>query len=133
MSHLSIYSHNSGVSVHNSLPCCIYFFFFPSHFPLQLPEPLILFRYYNDFIGLAKESQSIIVEELEALRLSPTSVAPAQVSVELNRVLFKIKDLLKQLPPAHYKTLQFLIEHLHRYGNFSQTHFCSVHCYWSLL
>ncbi|XP_051266849.1 rho GTPase-activating protein 29 isoform X3 [Dicentrarchus labrax] len=80
----------------------------------QLPEPLILFRYYNDFIGLAKESQSIIVEELEALRLSPAPVAPAQVSVELNRVLFKIKDLLRQLPPAHYKTLQFLIEHLHR-------------------
>ncbi|CAN9506483.1 unnamed protein product [Ophioblennius macclurei] len=80
----------------------------------QLPEPLILFRYYNDFIGLAKESQSIIVEELEALRLSPTPVAPAHVSVELNRVLFKIKDLLKHLPPAHYKTLQFLIEHLHR-------------------
>lgn len=115
------------------IPCCIYFSFFPTYFPLQLPEPLILFRYYNDFIGLAKESQSIIVEELEALRLSPTSVAPAQVSVELNRVLFKIKDLLKQLPPAHYKTLQFLIEHLHRYGTFSQTHFCSVHYYWLLL
>ncbi|XP_072235147.1 rho GTPase-activating protein 29 isoform X2 [Leuresthes tenuis] len=80
----------------------------------QLPEPLILFRYYNDFIGLAKESQSIIVEELEALRLSPCPVAPAQVSVELNRVLFKIKDLLRHLPSAHYKTLQFLIEHLHR-------------------
>ncbi|XP_029003946.1 rho GTPase-activating protein 29 isoform X2 [Betta splendens] len=80
----------------------------------QLPEPLILFRYYNDFIGLAKESQSIIVEELEALRLSPSPVTPAQVSVELNRVLFKIKDLLRQLPSAHYKTLQFLIEHLHR-------------------
>uniref|UniRef100_A0A4W6FYM9 Rho GTPase-activating protein 29 n=1 Tax=Lates calcarifer TaxID=8187 RepID=A0A4W6FYM9_LATCA len=80
----------------------------------QLPEPLILFRFYNDFIGLAKESQSIIVEELEALRLSPTPVTPAQVSVELNRVLFKIKDLLRQLPPANYKTLQFLIEHLHR-------------------
>ncbi|XP_039982423.1 rho GTPase-activating protein 29 isoform X2 [Xiphias gladius] len=80
----------------------------------QLPEPLILFRFYNDFIGLAKESQSIIVEELEALRLSPAPVTPAQVSVELNRVLFKIKDLLRQLPPAHYKTLQFLMEHLHR-------------------
>ncbi|XP_049422073.1 rho GTPase-activating protein 29 isoform X2 [Epinephelus fuscoguttatus] len=80
----------------------------------QLPEPLILFRYYNDFIGLAKESQRIIVEELEAMRLSPTPVPPAQVSVDLNRVLFKIKDLLRQLPPAHYKTLQFLIEHLHR-------------------
>ncbi|XP_074549796.1 rho GTPase-activating protein 29 isoform X1 [Halichoeres trimaculatus] len=80
----------------------------------QLPEPLILFRYYNDFIALAKESQSIIVEELEALRLSPTPVSPAQVSVDLNRVLFKIRDLLRQLPSAHYKTLQFLIEHLHR-------------------
>ncbi|XP_027860625.1 rho GTPase-activating protein 29 isoform X2 [Xiphophorus couchianus] len=80
----------------------------------QLPEPLILFRYYNDFIGLAKESQRIIVEELEAQRLNPGAITAAQVSVELNRVLFKIKDLLRQLPPAHYKTLQFLIEHLHR-------------------
>ncbi|RVE58980.1 hypothetical protein OJAV_G00199680 [Oryzias javanicus] len=80
----------------------------------QLPEPLILFRYYNDFIGLAKESQSIIVEELEALRLNTNPVSPAQVSVDLNRVLFKMKDLLRHLPPAHYKTLQFLIEHLHR-------------------
>lgn len=86
-----------------------------SNIRLQLPEPLILFRYYNDFIGLAKESQSIIMEELEALRVSPTPVTPAQVSVELNRVLFKIRDLMRQLPPAHYKTLQFLIEHLHRY------------------
>uniref|UniRef100_A0A673CI07 Rho GTPase-activating protein 29 n=1 Tax=Sphaeramia orbicularis TaxID=375764 RepID=A0A673CI07_9TELE len=68
----------------------------------QLPEPLILFRYYNDFIGLAKESQSSHPGD------------PSQVSVELNRVLFKIKDLLRHLPPTHYKTLQFLIEHLHR-------------------
>ncbi|KAG5268200.1 hypothetical protein AALO_G00209380 [Alosa alosa] len=79
----------------------------------QLPEPLILFRYYNDFIGLAKESQSVIVEEVEASRGSLASET-RQVSVELNRVLFKIRDLLRQLPPAHYKTLQFLVEHLHR-------------------
>uniref|UniRef100_A0A672RKT5 Rho GTPase-activating protein 29 n=1 Tax=Sinocyclocheilus grahami TaxID=75366 RepID=A0A672RKT5_SINGR len=79
----------------------------------QLPEPLILFRYYNDFIGLAKESQSIIVDEVEASRGSTTSDS-LQISVELNRVLFKIKDLLRQLPSAHYKTLQFLIQHLHR-------------------
>uniref|UniRef100_A0A673IB89 Rho GTPase-activating protein 29 n=1 Tax=Sinocyclocheilus rhinocerous TaxID=307959 RepID=A0A673IB89_9TELE len=79
----------------------------------QLPEPLILFRYYNDFIGFAKESQSIIVDEVEASRGSPTSDS-LQISVELNRVLFKIKDLLRQLPSAHYKTLQFLIQHLHR-------------------
>ncbi|KAJ8278008.1 hypothetical protein GJAV_G00082730 [Gymnothorax javanicus] len=71
----------------------------------QLPEPLILFRYYNDFIGLAKECQSIIVEQAED---------HSQMSIELNRVIFKIRDLLRQLPLAHYKTLQFLIEHLHR-------------------
>ncbi|KAJ8010451.1 hypothetical protein DPEC_G00075210 [Dallia pectoralis] len=80
----------------------------------QLPEPLILFRYYNDFIGLAKECQSLIVDEVEASKVSPASLTPPQVSVELNRVLFKIKDLLRHLPPAHYKTLQFLVEHLHR-------------------
>lgn len=91
-------------------------FIFLRAFPPQLPEPLILFRYYNDFIGLAKESQSVIMEELEALRLSPSPVSPAQISVDLNRVLFKIRDLLRQLPPAHYKTLQFLIEHLYRYA-----------------
>ncbi|XP_058246819.1 rho GTPase-activating protein 29 isoform X2 [Hemibagrus wyckioides] len=79
----------------------------------QLPEPLILFRYYNDFIGLAKESQSIIMEEVEASR-SGSSTDPAQISVELKRVLFKMKDLLRQLPSAHHKTLQFLMQHLHR-------------------
>ncbi|XP_059391011.1 rho GTPase-activating protein 29-like isoform X3 [Carassius carassius] len=79
----------------------------------QLPEPLILFRFYNDFIGLAKESQSIIVDEVEASGGNPAPDS-SQVSVELKRVLFKIKDLLCQLPSAHYKTLQFLIQHLHR-------------------
>ncbi|XP_049336829.1 rho GTPase-activating protein 29 isoform X1 [Astyanax mexicanus] len=79
----------------------------------QLPEPLILFRYYNDFIGLAKECQSIIIDEAETSGGSPASDVP-QVSVELNRVLFKIKDLLRQLPTTHYKTLQLLIRHLHR-------------------
>ena len=83
--------------------------------PAQLPEPLILFRYYNDLIGLAKESQSAIVEEVETLRAGPDSETQ-QVSVELGRVLFKIRDLLRQLPPAQYKTLQFLIQHLHREG-----------------
>jgi len=96
----------------------------------QLPEPLILFRYYNDFIGLAKESQAVIVEERAASRRTPapettttpppspmtttSPSSPPQVSVELNRVLFKIKDLLRHLPAAYYKTLRFLIEHLHR-------------------
>nr|XP_023696030.1 rho GTPase-activating protein 29-like [Paramormyrops kingsleyae] len=79
----------------------------------QLPEPLILFRFYNDFIGLAKESQSAILDEVDAARSRPAGDTP-QLSVELNRVLFKIRDLLRQLPLAHYRTLQYLIGHLNR-------------------
>ncbi|XP_038820318.1 rho GTPase-activating protein 29-like isoform X2 [Salvelinus namaycush] len=108
----------------------------------QLPEPLILYRYYNDFIGLAKESQRVIIEEKAAARAlqdqgrpggeqpRPGGTQPGvegeqsplrtsqpggdQPSIKLNRVIFKIRDLLRQLPPANYKTLRFLVAHLHR-------------------
>ncbi|KAM4605158.1 rho GTPase-activating protein 29-like isoform 2-T2 [Polymixia lowei] len=79
----------------------------------QLPEPLILYRYYNDFIGLAKESQRVLVEEADAARTAPAREKSGP-SVQLNRVIFKIRDLLGQLPQAHYRTLRFLIAHLHR-------------------
>uniref|UniRef100_A0A673G689 Rho GTPase-activating protein 29 n=1 Tax=Sinocyclocheilus rhinocerous TaxID=307959 RepID=A0A673G689_9TELE len=77
----------------------------------QLPEPLILYRYYNDIIGLAKETQNM--KETDSTKKK----SPGEqlcLSIELKRVLFKIRDLLRQLPAAHYKTLQFLITHLHR-------------------
>ncbi|XP_075472557.1 rho GTPase-activating protein 29 isoform X3 [Ascaphus truei] len=78
----------------------------------QLPEPLILFRLYNEFIGLAKESQHIN-EEVDAKPHSPT--LKRQLScVELNRVIIKIRDLLKQLPEPNYNTLQYLVGHLYR-------------------
>nr|XP_046178036.1 rho GTPase-activating protein 29-like isoform X3 [Oncorhynchus gorbuscha] len=111
----------------------------------QLPEPLILYRYYNDFIGLAKESQRVIIEEKAVARVlqeqgrpggeqprsggtqpgvegeqpplttsQPGGELPKQPSIKLNRVIFKIRDLLRQLPPAHYRTLRFLTAHLHR-------------------
>ncbi|NXT73474.1 RHG29 protein, partial [Zapornia atra] len=79
----------------------------------QLPEPLILFRLYNEFIGLAKESQNVN-EELEAKQASPTSKKRQSICIELNRIIIKIKDLLKQLPVPNYNTLQYLIGHLHR-------------------
>ncbi|NWR28250.1 RHG29 protein, partial [Tachuris rubrigastra] len=78
----------------------------------QLPEPLILFRLYNEFIGLAKESQHIN-EELDA-KASPKSKKRQSICIELNRIIIKIKDLLKQLPVPNYNTLQYLIGHLHR-------------------
>ncbi|KAF3857991.1 hypothetical protein F7725_011192 [Dissostichus mawsoni] len=71
----------------------------------QLPEPLILYRYYNDIIGLAKECQRVIVEEADKPKTGRRG-GPA--------VLFKIRDLLRQLPAANYRTLRFLIAHLHK-------------------
>ncbi|NXG50470.1 RHG29 protein, partial [Psilopogon haemacephalus] len=79
----------------------------------QLPEPLILFRLYNEFIGLAKESQNIN-EELDAKQASLRSRTRQSICIELNRIIIKIKDLLKQLPIPNYNTLQYLIGHLHR-------------------
>ncbi|NXP79296.1 RHG29 protein, partial [Ramphastos sulfuratus] len=79
----------------------------------QLPEPLILFRLYNEFIGLAKESQNVN-EELDAKQGSPRSRTRQSICIELNRIIIKMKDLLKQLPLPNYNTLQYLIGHLHR-------------------
>lgn len=79
----------------------------------QLPEPLILYRYYNDFIGLSKECQRVIVEEAD-IRQSNQTAAKETPSAELNRVMFKIRDLLRQLPSANYRTLRYLIAHLHK-------------------
>ncbi|XP_064371961.1 rho GTPase-activating protein 29 isoform X2 [Dromaius novaehollandiae] len=79
----------------------------------QLPEPLILFRLYNEFIGLAKESQNVN-EELDAKQASPRSKKRQSICIEMNRIIIKIKDLLKQLPVPNYNTLQYLIGHLHR-------------------
>ncbi|XP_060762571.1 rho GTPase-activating protein 29-like isoform X2 [Neoarius graeffei] len=70
----------------------------------QLPEPLILYRYYSEIIGLAKKAQSITADDTHSPHLS----------IELNRVILKIRDLLRRLPSAHYRTLHFLITHLHR-------------------
>uniref|UniRef100_A0A7N8Y205 Rho GTPase-activating protein 29 n=1 Tax=Mastacembelus armatus TaxID=205130 RepID=A0A7N8Y205_9TELE len=79
----------------------------------QLPEPLILYRYYNDFIGLSKECQRVIVEEADK---PPSTQIGGRCgpSIQLNRVIFKIRDLLCQLPTANYRTLRYLLAHLNR-------------------
>ncbi|KAF0046615.1 hypothetical protein F2P81_000248 [Scophthalmus maximus] len=64
---------------------------------------------------LRQECQRAIVEEAD----KPSSTqADAKggggPSAQLNRVLFKIRDLLRQLPAANYRTLRFLIAHLSR-------------------
>ncbi|XP_068197710.1 rho GTPase-activating protein 29-like isoform X2 [Antennarius striatus] len=79
----------------------------------QLPEPLILYRYYNNLIGLSKECQSVIVEEADQPLGSQTGERGGK-SIQLNRVLLKIRDFLHQLPTANYRTLRFLMAHLNR-------------------
>ncbi|XP_018115106.1 rho GTPase activating protein 29 S homeolog isoform X2 [Xenopus laevis] len=78
----------------------------------QLPEPLIVFRLYSELIGLAKESQRSSEERGDS-STSPT-LKRLPSGVELNRVILKIRDLLKQLPESNYNTLHYLIGHLHR-------------------
>ncbi|KAG8436755.1 hypothetical protein GDO86_007732 [Hymenochirus boettgeri] len=78
----------------------------------QLPEPLILFRLYTELIGLAKESQRNS-EDMNVKTNSPTGNRQSS-GIEVNRVILKIRDLLKQLPVQNYNTLQYLIGHLHR-------------------
>lgn len=79
----------------------------------QLPEPLILSRFYNEFIGLAKESQNINVE-LDMKQMRPKLNKQQSVCIELNRIILKIKDLLRLLPTANHNTLKFLLAHLCR-------------------
>ncbi|XP_013929885.1 PREDICTED: rho GTPase-activating protein 29 isoform X3 [Thamnophis sirtalis] len=85
----------------------------------QLPEPLILSRFYNEFIGLAKESQNIN-GELDMKQMRPKSNKQQPVCIELNRIILKIKDLLRLLPTVNYNTLKFLLAHLCRVSEQSE-------------
>lgn len=79
----------------------------------QLPEPLIQYRFYNDFIGLAKECQRVTAEEADKPPSTKTEEKGSS-SVQMSRIILKIKDLLRQLPMANYRTLRHLIAHLNR-------------------
>ncbi|KAM9844919.1 rho GTPase-activating protein 29-like [Aulostomus maculatus] len=79
----------------------------------QLPEPLILYQYYNDIVGLAKEYQRVMADEAERSQSTQTG-EKGSPSYQLNQVIFKVRDLLRQLPVANYRTLRYLIAHLNR-------------------
>ncbi|XP_043856667.1 rho GTPase-activating protein 29-like [Dromiciops gliroides] len=72
----------------------------------KLPEPLFLFHLYDELIGLAKESQNVNEDSKQA--------SPEVVGAELNKILKKIKSLLKKLPGPNYNTIEYLIGHLNR-------------------
>uniref|UniRef100_UPI00398EEFDB rho GTPase-activating protein 29-like isoform X2 n=1 Tax=Pristiophorus japonicus TaxID=55135 RepID=UPI00398EEFDB len=79
----------------------------------QLPEPLISFRLYNEFIGLAKERHNV-GDENDGKPNSLTAHTKWSTNIGRKRILFKVKDLLRQLPQTNYNTLQYLMSHLRR-------------------
>ncbi|XP_063552940.1 rho GTPase-activating protein 29 isoform X2 [Gorilla gorilla gorilla] len=79
----------------------------------QLPEPFILFRLYKEFIDLAKEIQHVN-EEQETKKDSLEDKKWPNMCIEINRILLKSKDLLRQLPASNFNSLHFLIVHLKR-------------------
>ncbi|KAG8511037.1 Rho GTPase-activating protein 29 [Galemys pyrenaicus] len=79
----------------------------------QLPEPFILFRLYKEFIDLAKEIQRVN-EEQETKKDHPEDKKWSSTCIEINRILLKSKDLLRQLPASNLNSLHYLIVHLKR-------------------
>ncbi|XP_071343544.1 rho GTPase-activating protein 45 isoform X1 [Trachinotus anak] len=92
----------------------------------QLPEPIMLFRLYNNLMGLAKESMQGDGDAPEGGEAEPNSVNPAVVrgpelvdlgpdtDPEVLVLVDKLKELLKELPKANIATLRYIIRHLRR-------------------
>ncbi|VTJ71531.1 Hypothetical predicted protein [Marmota monax] len=77
----------------------------------QLPEPLVLFQWYQEFMELANIIQHINQEQDTKRDNSEDNTSP-NMCMEINQILLKTKDLLRQLPPSNFNTLHYLIIHL---------------------
>ncbi|KAM9843950.1 GEM-interacting protein [Aulostomus maculatus] len=70
------------------------------HFFKELPEPLLTFDLYNDFIGMGKTIQLLSERE------------PTADTNEIMDIVHNLQKLLQKLPSYCYSTLQHLISHL---------------------
>uniref|UniRef100_A0A8B9H2K8 GEM interacting protein n=1 Tax=Astyanax mexicanus TaxID=7994 RepID=A0A8B9H2K8_ASTMX len=84
------------VSPHDVTSVLKYFF-------KELPEPLLTFDLYNDFINIGKEIQ----------RLSEKDHV-AETAQIVENIVINIKQLLARLPPCNYSTVRHMMGHLHR-------------------
>ncbi|XP_076866132.1 GEM-interacting protein isoform X2 [Brachyhypopomus gauderio] len=73
------------------------------HFFKELPEPLLTFDLYSDFISVGKVIQRLSEKE--------HTLDSGQITEE---VLDTLKQVLKRLPPCNYSTLRHMMAHLHR-------------------
>ncbi|KAG7460288.1 hypothetical protein MATL_G00219790 [Megalops atlanticus] len=73
------------------------------HFFKELPEPLLTFDLYHEFIALGKVIQRLSERELgaEAVRM-------------VENIVISLRELLRKLPPQNYSTLHHIMAHLHR-------------------
>ncbi|KAL2101586.1 hypothetical protein ACEWY4_003347 [Coilia grayii] len=77
------------------------------HFFKELPEPLMTFDLYNNFIGVGKEIQHL--SEKNHAAESPGMV---------ENILHTLKELLERLPQSNYNTLRHIMVHLYRVSEY---------------
>uniref|UniRef100_UPI00398F16BF GEM-interacting protein isoform X2 n=1 Tax=Pristiophorus japonicus TaxID=55135 RepID=UPI00398F16BF len=76
---------------------------------VQLPEPIVLFSLYNDFMNFAKELQQACEEQKD----NQARGMPAATD-KVAELVQQAKILLQNLPASNYNTLEHIIGHLHR-------------------
>ncbi|XP_060798527.1 GEM-interacting protein isoform X2 [Neoarius graeffei] len=69
----------------------------------DLPEPLLTFELYNDFINTGKDIQRLTEKD--------HSAESAQI---VDSIVSNLKQVLGRLPPCNYGTLQHMMAHLYR-------------------
>uniref|UniRef100_A0A3Q3Q2K8 Uncharacterized protein n=1 Tax=Monopterus albus TaxID=43700 RepID=A0A3Q3Q2K8_MONAL len=72
------------------------------HFFKELPEPLLTFDLYNDFMAVGKTIQHLSERE------------PAPDTNEIMDIIYSLQKLLQKLPPYYYSTLQHMMSHLQK-------------------
>lgn len=83
------------------------------HFFKELPEPLLTFDLYNDFIEVGKTIQHL------SERQQPPDTN------EIMDVINSLQKILQKLPPYCYSTLQHMMCHLHRVSENHENKMCS--------
>ena len=80
----------------------------------RLPEPLIVFALYHEFLRVAKQSPgSQPVDSKVAAAAPPTApTAPTPAAQTEEAAVQEYKDLVKKLPRHYLHTLVFLMHHL---------------------
>ncbi|KAM6957138.1 GEM-interacting protein [Aplochiton taeniatus] len=84
------------------------------HFFKELPEPLLTFDLYNDFITVGKSIQRLSVRE---------TTAETAKTVEV--ITRDLQELQEKLPPYRCKTLEHMMWHLHRVSEHTEENLMS--------